>query len=58
MGDLTLKGNGRGTKLYVKDKMYVPNEDNLCLFLLQQHYNPPIQGHSEYKAMLWKMLEN
>ena len=58
MGDLTLGGSGRSTRLYVKSKMYVPNDENLKLFLLQQHHNPPTQGHPGYKAMLWKMLEN
>ena len=58
MGDLTLAGSGRSTRLYVKGKMYVPNEEKLRLFLLQQHHNPPTQGHPGYKFMLWKMLEN
>ena len=60
MGDLTLKDNGRGgsTRLYVKGKMYVPGDEKLRLFLLQQHHDPPIQSHPEYKAMLWRLLEN
>ena len=58
MGDLTLKSSGRSTRLYVKGKMYVPNDKKLKLFLLQQHHDPPIQGHPGYKAMLWKLLEN
>ena len=58
MGDLTLQGSGRSTRLYVKGKMLVPNDENLKLFLLQQHHNPAIQGHPGYKAMLWKLLEN
>ena len=33
MGDLTLKGNGKSTRLYMKRKMYAP--ENLRLFLLQ-----------------------
>ena len=57
-GDLTLKGSGRNTRLYVKSKMYVPNDENLKLFLLQQHHNPPTQSHPGYKAMLWKLLKN
>ena len=56
--NLTLKGSWRSTKLYVKGKMYVPNNKSLKLFLLQQHHNPAIQSHSGYKAMLWKFLEN
>ena len=35
MGDLTLEGSGRSTRLYVKGKMYVLNDENLKLFLLQ-----------------------
>ena len=59
MEDLTLEDNGRGgsTKLYVKDKMYVPDDEKLRLFLLQQHHDPLIQGHLRYKAMVWKLLE-
>ena len=42
--DLTLKNSGRGrsVKLYVKSKMYVPGEEKLKLFLLQQHHNSSI----------------
>ena len=58
MENLTLGGSGRNTRLYVKSRMYVPNNNNLQLFLLQQRYNQPTQGHSGYKAMLWKLLEN
>ena len=58
MGDLTLMGDGRSTRLYVKGKMYVPDEEKLRLFFLQQHHDPPIQGHPGYKSMLRKMLEN
>ena len=52
MGDLTIEGNGSSTRLYVKRKLYVPNEKNLRLFLLKEHHDPPIQGHPGYKAML------
>ena len=60
MGDFTLEDTSRGgsTRLYVKCKMYLPNDEKLRLFLLQQHHDPPIQGHPGYKAMLWKLLEN
>ena len=50
--NLTLKDSRRSTKLYVRDKMYVPNSKNLKLFLLQQHHNLATHGHPEYKAML------
>ena len=42
MGDLTLQGSERSTRLYVKSKMYVPKNEDLKLFLLQQHHDPPI----------------
>ena len=60
MGDLTLRNNSRGesVRLYVKDRMYILNDKSLKLFLLQQHHEPPTQGHPGYKAMLWKLLEN
>ena len=58
--DLTLENSGRGgsVRLYVKGRMYVPSEEKLKLFLLQQHHNPPTQGHPDYKSMLRKLLEN
>ena len=54
MGDLTLRNSGRGenVRLYVKDRMYVPDDESLKLFLLQQHHEPSTQGHPGYKAML------
>ena len=58
MEDLTLEGSGRSMKLYVKSKMYVLDDKNLKLFLLQQHHDPPMQGYPGYKAMLQKLLEN
>ena len=60
MGDLTLKNSGRGgsTRLYVKSKMYVPDNKNLQLLLLQQHHDPLTQDNLSYKAMFWKILEN
>ena len=42
----------------MKKKMYVPNDQNLKLFLLQQHHEPAIQSHPGYKSMLRKMLKN
>ena len=54
IGDFTLKNNGRGrnVRLYVKDRMYIPSEEKLKLFLLQQHHNFPTQSHPGYEAML------
>ena len=41
--DFTLENSNykSGTKLYVKNKMYIPNDKSLKLFLLKQHHNPP-----------------
>ena len=58
MGDLIITGSQRSTRLYVKGKMYVPNEEKLRLFLLQQHHDLPMQGHPGYKSMLRKLLKN
>ena len=60
MGDPTLKNSGRrdSVRLYVKGKMYLPNDESLKLSLLQQHHKPPTQGHLGYKTMLRKLLEN
>ena len=38
--------------------MYVPNNKNLQLFLLQQHHDTPTQGHPGFKTMLKKLQEN
>ena len=38
-------------QLYMKNKMYVPENKPLQLFLLQQHHNPLIHGHPGYKAI-------
>ena len=48
MGDLKIKSK----RLYVKNRMYVPENEPLQLFLLlQQHHNPPIHGHPRYKTL-------
>ena len=52
MRDLTLQSSERSTRLYIKSKMYVPNDKKLKLFLLQQHHDSPLQGHPGHKAML------
>ena len=54
MGDLKIKSK----HLYVKNKMYVPEDKPLQLFLLQQYHNPLIYGHPGYKAMYWKIQAN
>ena len=35
MGDLVVERNGATKRLYVKSKIYIPNDKNLQLFLLQ-----------------------
>ena len=47
MGDLKIKNK----QLYVKNKMYVPENEALQLHLLQQHHDSPIHSHSGYKVM-------
>lgn len=42
MRNLTINKNNDSKKLYVKNKMYIPNDKNLQLFLLQQYYNFPM----------------
>ena len=51
--DLKIKSK----QLYVKNRMYVPENKSLQLFLLQQHHNSLIHGHLKYKAMYWKIQE-
>ena len=51
MGDLKIENK----QLYVKNRMYVPENELLQLFLLQQHHNPPIYGHPGYKAIYQKI---
>ena len=53
MGDLKIESK----QLYVKNKMYVPENKPLQLFLLQQHHDPPIHDHTGYKAMYQKIQE-
>ena len=54
IGDLKIKSE----QLYVKNRMYVSENKPLQLFLLQQHHDPPIYSHPEYKAMYWKIQAN
>ena len=53
MSDLKIKSE----RLYIKNRMYVSENKPLQLFLLQQHHNPPIHGHSGYKAIYRKIQE-
>lgn len=54
MGDLKIENK----RLYIKNRMYVPDNKKLQLYLLQQHHDPPIQGHPGYKAMYQKIQAN
>ena len=38
--------------------MYVPENQELQLFLLEQHRNPASQGHPDYKAIFQKLEKN
>ena len=58
MGNLTVESSGNGKRLYVKHRMYVPNDKNLQLFLLQQHHNSATQSHPRFKAMHQKLQKN
>ena len=42
---------GENRRLYVKNKIYIPENKLLQLFLLQQYHNPLIHSHPGYKAM-------
>ena len=54
MGDLKVKDE----RLYVKDRLYVPDHEPLQLCLLQKHHEPPLQGHPGYKSMYQSLMEN
>ena len=53
MGDLKIKSK----QLYIKNRIYVPENKPLQLFLLQQHHNPSIYGYLEYKTIYQKIQE-
>ena len=53
MRDLKIKNK----QLYVKNRMYIPENTTLQLHLLQQHHNSLIHGHLGYKDMYWKIQE-
>ena len=52
MGDLKIKSE----QLYVKNKMYISENEALQLHLLQQHHNSPIHSHLGYK-MMYRMIQ-
>ena len=47
IGDLKIENK----RLYVKNRMYLPENKVLQLHLLQQHHNPLIHEHPGYKTM-------
>ena len=51
MGDLKIESK----RLYVKNRIYIPENKALQLHLLQQHHNPLIHGYPGYKAMYQKI---
>lgn len=58
MKDLTIKKISSNKKLYIRNKMYVPNDQILQLFLLQQHHNSPVHSHLKFKTMLQNLQNN
>ena len=46
----------KNEQLYVKNRMYVPENEVLQLHLLQQHHNSSIHGHPGYKA-IYRMIQ-
>ena len=54
MRDLKIKNK----RFYMKNRMYVSENEALQLHLLQQHHDPPIYGHPGYKAMYRKIQAN
>ena len=38
-------------KLYIKERLYIPDDNELKVYMLWQHYDPPEQGHSGHKIM-------
>ena len=38
-------------KLYIKDRLYIPDNDELKVCVLQQHHDSPEQGHLGYKSI-------
>ena len=55
MGDLRISKN---RQLYVKNRMYILENEALQLHLLQHHHDPPIHGHPGYKAMYQTIQAN
>ena len=56
--NLTVESSGNGKRLHMKRKMYVPNDKNLQLFLLQHYHTPPTHDHPGFKIILQKVQEN
>ena len=51
MGDLKVDKK----KLYVKDRLYISNNDELKVCVLQHDYNPLEQGYPGHKSMFWSI---
>ena len=51
MGDFRVNRN----KLYIKRRLYISNDNELKICILQQHHDPPEQRHSSYKTMFQSM---
>ena len=44
-------------KLYVKKRLYIPEDNKLKVCVLRQHHDSPEQGHSGYKTM-FRSIQN
>ena len=51
MKDLKVKND----RLYIRNKIYILNNEKLQLYLLQKYYNPSKQRYSRHKAMFQNM---
>ena len=52
---LSMRDLIKSKQFYVKNKIYVPENEVLQLYLLQQYHNSPIHSHPGYKAMYQKI---
>ena len=56
--NLTVEENKTSKRLYLRNKMYISNDKNLQLFLLQQHHELFTQDHLGFKSMLKKLQKD
>ena len=44
-------------KLYIKKRLYILDNNELKVYILWQHHDPPEQGHPGYKTVFWSMQD-